>query len=293
MLKIVSRFFLFILTVSFLAACGGGGSTTTTDNTPAPSNPTNPSGNATASAFTGSWNGTYSLAGTITTTNAPVSFNLTGVDNTGNVTGKFYSQFVAGDFSGVLVGVLAPNDVIGIVTNTVDGQTWNATLTKTSAGITIKRLDQGLATTGTGSCTAKPVMAFDLTGEYPVRYKRISTPADSTLHNGTIVLSYNGLGYTGVLIGATDGLKGKVNLFKTSGFWFLQITGTMGTYINSTNGILTQSSPITETEMTTAKTDGITSSMIAPLTCEMWGSPAGGGNSTTYEVNIYLEGTPP
>lgn len=276
-----------LLIIVTLAGCGGGGSDPVTPPQQPPTSSTTK-----ASDYTGSWSGKYTLAGVTTAANIPVSFTITGIDATSIITGSVFSQYVAGAFIGTIdtQGVVA-----GTVANTLDGQAWQMTFTKTIDGINITSLNYGFATTGTGSCSAKPSLAFDLTGEYPVRYKQTFPAIGATYKTGRAILAYDGLnGFTGAIVGDTDGLKAKLDMFKFSGYWFVQIhNGAMGTYIDSSNGLLTQSPPISDALLTAALTDVGLSLMTTPLYCEMYGSSVPSGSTTIYEVNIYLEGVLP
>ena len=287
---------LLVLTV-VLSACGGGGSSVSNGSDAAVS--TDPGGDTTttatstakASDLTGSWTGSYTLIGAVSATTVPITFSLIGTDNTSIVTGNVYSQYVAGAFSGALdnQGIAS-----GTVANYLDGQTWQIKLTKTSAGVTITSITQGLATTGSGSCTTKPTLAVDLTGEYPVRYKQTYPTVNATFTTGSVALSYDGSGFTGAIVGQ-DGLKAKIRLYKISGYWFAEINGgVMGTVCNATNTkyLLSQSSPISNNSIIAAKADGVITPAIAPLSIEMWGYTSSNG-ADTIQLDIFLEGSIP
>jgi hypothetical protein len=272
-----------------LTGCGGGGGS----NDPvAATTTTTTLVTYKASDYTGGWSGTYSLTGGTAATNAPVSFTLTGSDNTSTVSGNVYSQYVAGVFSGT---TNSQGATTGTVANTIDGKTWQVALQKAASGVTVTSLNYGASTTGSGSCTVKPAMTFDLTGSYPVRYRSTYPVQDTGAYKtGTIILSWDGTGFTGAIIGDTDGLKSKIRFFKSSGWWFIQIynDAAIGSYINSNTGLLTQSAVMTDAQLTAAKTDIGVSMIIAPLYASMYGTPAA-NQTSIYDFYIYLEGSPP
>lgn len=317
MKKLFVLFTLLTLTI-FITACGGGGSSTPTNaaapvaespatpSTPSdiPTVPDSPGTVAGAAEYSGSWNGSYTLTGVPGAT--PLSLTLVGVSNTGLVTGSIYSQYV---FGPVVGSVTNDGTATLSVQNGADGSTWAIALTKTTNGITItsiKNAASGQTSLGSGSCTKTVVGSFDLSGQYPVRFQQTLPSGSSAIRSATMVLAKSSDSeYIGAILG-DGGLKAKIRFFRTSGYWFAVIPAAgseMGTYINSSNGLLTQSPPITDSELFAAMNDGVVTSSgmsggIAPLRAEMYGSYKitvnGNQFDTTsiYSFSFYFEGTP-
>lgn len=268
-----------------LAGCGGGGGSSETASTPqAPL--TCPAGQyldlstgtcvavstVKASSFAGNWDGTYTLSG-ITTGSVPVTLELSAQDSTKTVSGQVYSRYLAATMQG---GVADDGTVTLTGTNSVDGKAWRIVLAKTTAGMMLTSIGSSDgASSGSGSCAAAATVAFDLVGEYPVTITQSFPGSDSTVINARMNLArVNAYSYSGAIVG--DGnLKAKINFFRIGSSWAMQIPS--GEYLGSsmlavTNGLLSQSPPITDVALTTAKTDGVKSPVLSPLTVSMDGT---------------------
>jgi len=268
-----------------LAGCGGGGGTNS-ETTSTPQAPlTCPAGQyldlstgtcvatstVKASTYAGNWDGTYTLSGS--TDSTPIALKLSAQDSTKTVSGQVYSRYLAA----TVQGVVADDGTVTLSgTNTVDGKQWSVALRNTPAGMIISTIrDLAGATTGSGSCAAAATVAFDLVGEYPVTITQSFPGSDSTVLNARMSLArVNPYSYTGVIVG-DGGLQAKINFFRLGSSWAVQIPSgeTLGTSMfEVTNGLLTQSLPITDAVLTAAMTDGVKTPVLSPLVASLSGN---------------------
>lgn len=286
-----------------LNGCGGGGGgseTPTTGGDPIiDTGDSSDSSKTVASAYTGTWNGTYDL--TSKPAGTPVTFKLTGVDSTNAVTGKVYSQYIAGDATGTKA---SDGTVTLSVANIIDSATWSMKLANSSTSglsvVSVTSPTSGAASVGSGSCTASSASGINLAGLYTVTFKQTSPTGSGETYPAQMILAkVSDSSYVGAIVGA-GGLQAKITLFKTVGYWWLQIPSgeVVGTNIIATKGLLSQESPILDSTMVAAVNDGVVTNIIAPLSFKMTGtypyiySSNTYDLSTTYDFNVYLEGTP-
>jgi hypothetical protein len=212
---IVVTFSIFMATVM---GCGGGGGTTAPQSTTtSTTNPPVTTTIAKASAYTGSWSGSYTPAGASST---PVTLSLVGVDAANSVTGNVYSSGLSGPFTGSLDSA---GNVSGTVANMVDGNSWSVQLGILGNVLSIVKATYGAASLGTGSCTATPAMTVDMTGAWKgtIVQKNTTTGAviAGTTQNVNVELAYDGAGGFAGAIVSDNGLAARIKFELLTGYW--------------------------------------------------------------------------
>lgn len=255
MVKSLIKIVAAVAFIASLSACGGSGGPTTAD----PGTPATPASTTKASAYTGSWSGSYA-AGTATGT--PATLVLTGVDNTNAVTGTFYSARLAGPFTGTMDNTGA---VSGTVTNKIDGNGWTVKLAVVNNALNIVSANYGASALGSGSCTATPVLAVDMSGSWIGTVVEVDTSTNVPLTNAVsqvvgVELAYDSKygRFVGVIVG-DHGLSSRIAFQTVSGYWFatLDQSNSWGSLISTpTYGIVyAQSSFASVAEMTQSFAD--------------------------------------
>jgi len=296
----ILRLVMVIMCVSAtvaLSGCGGGGGSSDPQQDvalPLPDASTIP-----ITSYVGKWNGAYTLSGK--TASTPVTINLAAGAVKNSLSGTVYSEFISGEATGVLG---SNGKVVLSVNNLLDSSVWDLTLSITSGGLAIDSIVQptvGSASIGTGSCTLQSAASIDLSGEYPVKIRQTYPGNPGPYFNATMLIAKaSDTSYVGAIIG-DGGLQSQIKFFKSAGYWFMQIPsakGTLGSNIIATDGLLSQSAIIEDSQLTTSVTDGVVSPAIAPLSATMTGTYPWDFNNQTYsmtvnyEFSVYFEGLP-